>query len=100
MKRLALLLVIAAGCGSKSAPATRPAVGGSGSAVAANRCVKAGCSGQLCGEPGDDSITTCDMKPEYACYKTAECAVQPDGKCGWTMSDELKGCMASPPPMQ
>lgn len=59
-----------------------------------------GCSGTICAEPGNDQMTTCEMKPEYACYQGAECKVQADGKCGWTMDDRLKGCLASPPPLQ
>jgi hypothetical protein len=59
--------------------------------------VKSGCSGTVCTEPGNEVVTTCEMKPEYACYQNAKCERQADGKCGWTQSPELTSCLASPP---
>lgn len=60
-------------------------------------CVMAGCSGQLCVNKGQDEglVTTCEYKEEYACYKTATCEVQPNGKCGWTPSPQLLLCLGS-----
>jgi hypothetical protein len=66
-------------------------------AAPAKTCKKTGCSSQLCSD--QDVITTCDWKPEYACYATATCEVQADGNCGWTMSDALKACLNPPPPV-
>ena len=54
-------------------------------------CKITGCSGQICS--GQDMITTCEMRPEYACYRTARCEEQQDGNCGWTMTDELRNCL-------
>jgi hypothetical protein len=31
--------------------------------------------------------------PEYACYKTAICARQSDGVCGWTQTQVLSDCI-------
>jgi eight-cysteine-cluster-containing protein len=59
------------------------------SAVA--ECKVTGCSGQICAD--EDVVTTCEYKPEYACYKTAKCERQEDGKCGWTPSEDLVACL-------
>ena len=97
MLRAITLTFVLAACGSKSNPA--PPNNGSGSAPAGGQCVIGGCSGTFCSEPGNDMMSTCEYKAEYACYKTAACARQPDGKCGWTQNAELTACLANPPPM-
>ncbi|MFO0567219.1 MAG: DUF6748 domain-containing protein [Polyangiaceae bacterium] len=64
-------------------------------ASAPNPCKPTGCSGQICAD--HDLVTTCDWKPEYACYQSVGvCELQGDGKCGWTQSDELTSCLANP----
>ncbi|MDB5238389.1 MAG: hypothetical protein JWM46_659 [Candidatus Kaiserbacteria bacterium] len=61
-------------------------------------CVIGGCSSQLCGERGDDLISTCIYKAEYACYKQfSACERQADGKCDWTPTPQLSRCIANPP---
>jgi len=57
-------------------------------------CVPAGCSGQLCleEEQAGNIMTTCEYKPEYACYRTAVCERQASGACGFTETDELRIC--------
>lgn len=60
-------------------------------------CVRGGCSGQLCVDEGDGGVSTCEYRPEYACYRDAICARQPSGACGWTPSPALAACLASPP---
>jgi hypothetical protein len=40
--------------------------------------------------------STCEWLPEYACYKTATCEKQADGKCGWTQTPTLTACLANP----
>lgn len=82
---LSALLFTLAGC---EPPITPVADGGAA-------CVVGGCSGQLCVAPGDDAVTTCEWRDEYACYQTAECTLQANGECGWTKSDELMECLAS-----
>jgi hypothetical protein len=100
---LALLFALAA-CGSKSPPPTTgggTAAGtgdGTGDPAQSGACIKTGCSGTVCTEAGNDVVTTCEFKPEYACYQQATCEPQPDGKCGWTQTDALKACLANPPP--
>jgi hypothetical protein len=57
-------------------------------------CVKGGCSGQICAD--HSVISTCEFRPEYACYQTATCARQADGQCGWTKTAALTSCLANP----
>lgn len=58
-------------------------------------CVVGGCSGQVCYDEADGPIfTTCEWRPEYACYDSATCERQPDGNCGWTPTPELSMCLA------
>ena len=98
LRALVICSLLLAACGSKSKPA--PSNGGSdvgsGSAPAGD-CIKTGCSGTICAEPGNDMMSTCEFKNEYACYRTAACERQADGKCGWTQTDALKACIANPP---
>lgn len=56
-----------------------------------SRCIVTGCSGQICSD--EEVFTTCEYLPEYDCYRSALCERQADGKCGWTMSDELVSCL-------
>ena len=93
MHRALAIAILLAACGSKSNPAP-----GNGSAPAGAACMKGGCSGTICAENANDIVTTCEYKPEYACYGTATCARQADGKCGWTQTAELTACLANPPP--
>lgn len=58
-------------------------------------CRPTGCSGQICAD--EDVVSTCEWTPIYACYKTAKCEKQSDGKCGWTKTSELESCLANPP---
>ena len=66
-----------------------------------NGCAVAGCSGQLCvsADEADEIFTTCEFRPEYACYREASCEPQANGKCGWTETPELQQCLMSPPPL-
>ncbi|MDD4995607.1 MAG: Gmad2 immunoglobulin-like domain-containing protein [Patescibacteria group bacterium] len=56
-------------------------------------CVVTGCSGQVCAD--EDTITTCEFKTEYLCYRNAICERGVDGKCGWKMTEELLQCFAN-----
>ena len=55
-------------------------------------CRRTGCSSQLCA--ARDITTTCEFRPEYACYQDATCALQSDGACGFTPTDALTECLA------
>jgi hypothetical protein len=54
-------------------------------------CIKTGCSSQVCSDK--DVITTCEWRPEYACYQKAVCERQANGNCGFTPSAELTTCL-------
>lgn len=54
-------------------------------------CVKTGCSGQICAD--QDMFSTCEYRPEYACYQTATCERQANGQCGWTQTPALTACL-------
>jgi hypothetical protein len=54
-------------------------------------CVKTGCSGQICAD--GQRMSTCDFRPEYACFQAATCARRADGQCGWTKTAALTACI-------
>jgi len=56
-----------------------------------SQCIATGCSGQVCSD--EEVITTCEYRPEYACYKSAVCERQINGECGWTQTVELSQCI-------
>lgn len=70
--------------------------------ISVNGCAVAGCSDQLCVSTDEAStiVTTCEYRAEYSCYKDASCEPQADGKCGWTQTNELKQCLATPPSLE
>lgn len=55
------------------------------------QCRPTGCSGQICSDM--DIVTTCEYRPEYACYRNAVCTGQSNGDCDWVMDDELRRCL-------
>lgn len=55
-------------------------------------CRKTGCSGQVCSD--SDVITTCEFRPEYACFQNARCERQQNGECGFTQTAELASCLS------
>ncbi len=54
-------------------------------------CFKSGCSNHVCTD--ENVITTCEWRPEYACYQKAKCERQANGKCGFTRTPELIECL-------
>ncbi|HEX9679118.1 MAG TPA: hypothetical protein VGA08_00670 [Candidatus Saccharimonadales bacterium] len=58
-------------------------------------CVVAGCSNEICAEPGGQIFSTCVYQEWYACLETAVCKRQPNGSCGWTPTQELQECLQS-----
>ncbi len=54
-------------------------------------CVVSGCSGQFCSD--EEMMSTCEFRPEYACYREATCERQVDGTCGWTPTPALEHCL-------
>jgi eight-cysteine-cluster-containing protein len=65
-------------------------------------CMPAGCSGQVCADAAeaDGLVTDCMFRAEYACYRSAKCERQTNGKCGWTQTTALKNCLANPPSLE
>lgn len=57
-------------------------------------CFVGGCSSQVCSDQ-EGVISTCEFRPEYACYQEATCERQADGACGWTQTSELAACLAA-----
>lgn len=96
---LVLCLVLGA-CASRDSSGNEVAVGSAASTAGEEpsseppSCVRAGCSKELCIADGEEpGASTCVWRPEFACYDAAECAVQPDGRCGWTPSAALRDCL-------
>lgn len=65
---------------------------GPSTAVATGGCYIGGCSQQLCTDQ-PDAVSTCEYRPEYSCYKSAQCGRQADGKCGWSETPSLTQCL-------
>ena len=59
--------------------------------VAPAGCVATGCSGQICA--AQPMASTCEWKPEYACYAYANCTSDSVGQCGWQKTPEFVACM-------
>ena len=58
-----------------------------------DRCKVSGCSREVCANR--TVATPCIWHSEFACYKNAVCAIQPAGKCGWTMTAKLNACLTT-----
>lgn len=54
-------------------------------------CFITGCSRQICSDR--EVVTTCEFRPEYACYQNAVCERQMSGECGWRETKELRQCL-------
>lgn len=59
----------------------------------ATSCAPSGCSGQVCAN--SSVTTTCEVRPEYECYRTAACEAQSTGLCAWTQTAALTQCLAA-----
>jgi hypothetical protein len=73
--------------GPHAPPPSTPGTGG---------CMKTGCGGTVCAER--EVVTTCEFRPEHACYRNALCERQPNGRCAFTQTPALTSCLANPPP--
>lgn len=59
-------------------------------------CMIGGCSAELCVNEGSGgAVSSCIYREQYACYKTAHCAKQTTGQCGWTQTADLKMCIST-----
>ena len=64
-------------------------------AEALDGCKIGGCSSQYCMESGADWASSCEWLNEYACYRSATCERQTNGKCEWRATEELVTCLAT-----
>ncbi|MBX3190025.1 MAG: hypothetical protein KF819_23570 [Labilithrix sp.] len=62
-------------------------------ACAPTDCKKTGCSGEICSD--QDVASACIWAEHFACYATAKCERQSNGKCAWTPTAELTSCIDS-----
>lgn len=58
---------------------------------AAPACVRSGCSGQICADQA--MFSTCEWRPEYACYQQAICERGANGQCGFRQTPQLAACL-------
>ncbi len=56
-------------------------------------CFVGGCAREICSDEPVGQRYCFWYEPKWDCYKTALCERQADGKCGWTMTPELKECL-------
>jgi hypothetical protein len=59
--------------------------------LAARACVVTGCRNELCSDAAHSS--PCEASPSDACFNTASCERQADGRCGFTMTTALSTCI-------
>lgn len=62
--------------------------------VVTDGCHLGGCSGELCTDR-PNIASPCIYRAEFACYRDAICARQPDDHCDWTPTPQLEACLAS-----
>src|SRR4051794_7722789 len=93
--RVALLLFVLA-CGSKSSPPSQPSA--PPAPIKPGDCSRSGCSGTVCAEPGNEVVTTCEFKPEYACYRDAAGGGKAGAHGGGTTTPRPRACRQTPPP--
>ncbi|MCW5892755.1 MAG: hypothetical protein KIT14_19760 [bacterium] len=68
---------------------TRPAA--TTSTLPSGGCLVSGCNAEVCAEA--PVASACVWTPAFACYRSATCARQPDGACGWTPAPALGECL-------
>jgi len=81
--------------GPSTTTTTRPGSTGSSTTTTTlpgPHCVIDGCNGELCAAEPTGSL--CWWFPAFICFRSADCAIQADGACGWTASDTLLACIA------
>jgi hypothetical protein len=62
---------------------------------ASGGCVIGGCAGERCDPPEFPQMATaCVQKPEWDCYKEAQCGRNEQNQCDWVMTPELEKCLA------
>lgn len=70
--------------------------GTEGECQVSSGCRIDGCSGQICASADSEPmITTCEFRPEYACYQQLGVCENLGNGCAWTMTEELSSCLES-----
>lgn len=86
---LLVLLILIAGCTTQ----TNEDETGKVECVSDNECTTGGCSGVICQSKNTEPIiTTCEYKPEYACYREISCGCI-NNKCQWDKTQEFDTCI-------
>jgi hypothetical protein len=63
-----------------------------------NPCHITGCNNMICSdEPMALTDVACMIDERATCFKNAECVVQENGKCNWTMTRDLMKCVIPTP---
>ncbi|WP_437996668.1 hypothetical protein WMF26_37605 [Sorangium sp. So ce185] len=98
-----LLLFVPLLTGAKGKGCQGPGDGGPGDGGSAGGepgdCRPTGCSGQICADAGDEVVTTCEWREEYACFdKFGVCERGASGECGWRETPELEACLGGGEP--
>lgn len=103
--RAAVLLLALAACPRDPPPAPAPPPAAErappppeampaarGACTSDGDCRPTGCSGTLCAT--EDVISTCEWRPEYACYRppTTSCGCF-EGRCSWAPTEALRACL-------
>lgn len=59
-------------------------------------CVVAGCSSTLClpRDQASQAVTTCEFRPEYACYSQDACGCS-NNACRWSQTEQFARCVAN-----
>lgn len=78
--------------GNSIIPINLPDGNGTENPVLVGECYVGGCSGQICSDE-EGVVSTCEWIEAYACYRSAKCERQSDGKCGWTATAQLQACL-------
>ena len=79
------------GSGLGAGPSTPTAGGDRRGGAGGGACVQTGTFGELCADR--EQQTPDQWLTVYACYWTATCERQGDGRCGWTQDNELNLCV-------
>lgn len=56
-------------------------------------CTTGGCSSTICqSEQGEQMMSICDWREEYACYNSISCGCN-EGRCAWEKTPAFESCI-------
>jgi eight-cysteine-cluster-containing protein len=77
----------------KPSPTPSPTPSPSAECSSNRDCKTGGCSGTVCQPASEPPVmTTCEWRPEYACYKKTACGCI-SGTCQWDKTEEFNTCV-------